>query len=557
MRIKSRGKLLAITLIPLFLITALVCGVFYFNGVKDLEEQAELYREELIDRHMKELKAHMLMGRTAIKSLYESDRNGENIEQAKAILKDMRFADDGYFFAYDSQGVNTMHAAKPSLEGKNLYGLKDENGVAVIQGVIEAAKRGDGFLYFSWDKPSINAVAPKLGYSEYLAKWDWSLGTGIYIDEVDAAVEAYKEHRRHVIFTDLKFAIVITIVGLILTGAVISFVISRALLPLRNMVDKLEDIAQGGGDLTSRLEATGNDEIAELGTAFNTFMDKLQTMMADVQQINGSVLDASTQLDSQTLKANQTMQLHSAENEKVVSAVTEMAASSREVATNTSATSEAIGSANEQIEEAQQVVNQAIESITQLVGEVNQTSTAIQSLSEQTEKITSVIDVIGGIAEQTNLLALNAAIEAARAGEQGRGFAVVADEVRSLASRTQQSTEEINDMLTSLQNGVKKAVSSMAESQARGESTVERSMLIQERLDGLTTEVSSIQDMGLQTASAAEQQSAVSEEISSNLVAIQEMVNTLSEDLQRSEEISASLAESGSKANEIVGNFTV
>lgn len=557
MNLKSRGKFLFITIIPLIIITTLVAGVFYRNGVSDLEVQSELYREELVETHKKELIAYLLMGETAIKNLYDTDKNGENKEAAKTILKAMRFAEDGYFFAYDSKGVNTLHAIKPELEGKNLYDLQDENGVLLIKELIDAAKGGDGFVSFSWHKPSIDASAPKLGYSIFLPKWDWILGTGIYVDEVDQRVAIYEENRKTQINDGIMSAIIVSIVCLVITVLLVSIVVNKAIEPLKNMVSKLNNIAQGDGDLTGRLDTKGNDEVAELGRAFNTFVDKLQPIMRDVQISSRDVLQASKDIDTQTSHHSQTMQSHSIETEKVVTAVSEMAATSREVANNTNATSAAIDSANQQIQESRQEVTQAINSINELVAEVNITSEAIESLSEQTNEITSVIEVIGGIAEQTNLLALNAAIEAARAGEQGRGFAVVADEVRNLASRTQSSTEEIGKMLTALQNGVSTAVSTMAESQQRGQQTVQYSSTIQDRLSGIQDVVSTIHDMGTQTASAAEEQSAVSEEINQNLVSIQEIVSELSDKLQQSEQISASLASSGSKMNQLVGDFKV
>ncbi|EKO3913582.1 methyl-accepting chemotaxis protein [Vibrio metschnikovii] len=553
--LKSRTKLLLLTLIPLVLITGLMTMVNYWSNARALEQELTQYREQLVETRKAELQAYLMMGVTAVQSLYESDRNGENQAAAKTLLKAMRFESDGYFFAYDSQGVNTLHAINPSLEGKNLYGLQDENGVPVIAGLIRAAKSGDGFLYFSWHKPTINAQAPKLGYAEYLPKWDWVLGTGIYIDDIDAQVAQFQVLRQDQAKEQMWSTIGLSLVGLLITSIVVSVLVAKGVAPLQHVVASLQDVAAGEGDLTARLKVESQDEIGEVAKAFNAFMDKLHPMIKQLRESAQQVQLAAGELDTQTTQSNQKMNSHCLETDKVVTAVTEMSATAREVANNTNATSQAIESANGQIRDAQHEVNSAIEGISELVREVNLTSDAIQDLSQRTDKITQVLNVIGEIAGQTNLLALNAAIEAARAGEQGRGFAVVADEVRSLASRTQNSTQEISEMLQSLHQGVSKAVESMNTSQKRGEKTAEESMHIKQSLAGISQAVGLIQDMGIQTASAAEQQSAVAEDINQNLVAIQHIVNQLSDNLQHSESISSRLAASGQQMGNLVSHF--
>ncbi|EKA3900688.1 cache domain-containing protein [Vibrio cholerae] len=553
--LKSRTKLLLLTVVPLILITALMTIVNSWSAHNALEQELNQYREQLIDSKKAELKAYLMMGVTTVKALYESDKQGENKEAAKTLLKAMRFDSDGYFFAYNSQGINILHAINPALEGKNLYGMKDENGVEVIAGLIRSSKSGDGFLNFSWHKPTINAQAPKLGYAEYLPKWDWVLGTGIYIDDIDIQVAEFRAQREAQSAEQLWSILGLSVVGLIITIIVVSLLVSRGVAPLQHVVASLQDVAAGEGDLTVRLKVESQDEVGEVAKAFNAFMDKLHPLIQDIRTSAEEVQYAAGELDSQTTQSSQQMNDHSLETDKVVTAVTEMSATAREVANNTNETSQAIESANSQIIEAQEEVNRAIEGIGELVHEVNLTSEAIQELSQQTEQITNVLNVIGGIADQTNLLALNAAIEAARAGEQGRGFAVVADEVRSLASRTQNSTQEISDMLSALHQGVSKAVSSMSISQQRGEKTAQESALIKERLAGISQSVGTIQDMGIQTASAAEQQSAVAEDINQNLVAIQQIVNQLSENLQLSESISTQLAQSGQQMGNLVSHF--
>ncbi|HHF3033346.1 TPA: methyl-accepting chemotaxis protein [Vibrio diabolicus] len=555
MVLKSRNKLLLITLIPLLLITTLISVVYYINSSKSLEAELARDRQELIETKKKELQAYMMMGVTAIKPLYDTDVNGSNKEAAKEILKAMRFESDGYFFAYDSQGVNTLHAIKPSLEGKNLYDLKDENGVAVIAGLIDASQKGDGFLYFSWHKPTIDAQAPKLGYAEYLSKWDWVLGTGVYIDDIDQQVAMHRELKTQELKEHTLSAVLISVVGLIITSVLTSIVVSKGIQPLQHVAASLKDVAAGGGDLTARLKVESQDEVGEVAAAFNEFMDKLHPLMQDIHRSATTVQTVSQSLNTQTSQASGQMQDHCLETDKVVTAVTQMSMTAKEVASNTNATAQAIEDANSQVTEAQREVEQAIEGITELVREIDSTSDAISELSLQTEKITKVLDVIGEIAEQTNLLALNAAIEAARAGEQGRGFAVVADEVRSLASRTQNSTHEIGDMLKQLQNGVSRAVSTMSVSQKRGVKTAEESALIQQSLSGVHHSIGTIRDMGIQTASAAEEQSAVAEDINQNLVAIQQIVNNINETLQHAESISTQLSQSGTEIHGLVGNF--
>lgn len=552
---KSRNKLLLLTLIPLVLISAMITAVFYINSQQSLELELKNYRNELIETRKSELKAYLMMGVTAIKPLYDSDVDGSHQQQAKQILKAMRFDSDGYFFAYDSKGVNTLHAIKPELEGKNLYGMKDQNGVAVIAGLIDAAKKGDGFLYFSWHKPTINAQAPKLGYAEYLPKWDWVLGTGIYIDDIDRQVNQYREQSIAKLNAHTLSAVGFSLIGLLLACVAISVMVTRGIQPLLHISQSLKAVAAGGGDLTARLQVESQDEVGEVAHAFNQFMDKLHPMMVEIRASAQVVQEAASGLDEHTATASSQMQSHCSETDKVVTAVTEMSATAKEVASNTHATAKAIDSANVQISEAQLEVSQAIEGIGKLVDEVNTTSEAISQLSQQTEQITKVLQVIGEIAEQTNLLALNAAIEAARAGEQGRGFAVVADEVRSLASRTQNSTLEIGDMLKQLQSGVARAVSTMSVSQERGEQTALESVQIKNSLAGIQTAVGTIRDMGIQTASAAEQQSAVAEEINQNLVAIAQIVNDLKRNLQESETISTQLSTSGREMHVLVGHF--
>lgn len=232
-----------------------------------------------------------------------------------------------------------------------------------------------------------------------------------------------------------------------------------------------------------------------------------------------------------------------------------MSSTAQEVAASASNAASATSDAARESDAARGVVSSAIGSINRLVEEVHVAAGVIEQLAQETGKIGSVVEVIRGIAEQTNLLALNAAIEAARAGEQGRGFAVVADEVRSLAGRTQQSTKEINEMLQRLQGGVRQAVEVMQASESRSQETVQEASHIASSLDSMVTAVGTINDMNIQIATAAEEQHAVSEEINKNLVAIQQIVNELTEAAGESSTTTRTLADTGDKLRQLVSRF--
>ena len=327
--------------------------------------------------------------------------------------------------------------------------------------------------------------------------------------------------------------------------------------PILGVAAMLKNIASGEGDLTRRLEYAKKDELGELASWFNRFLDKLQPIIADVKH---SVQDARSTADQSALIASQTsdgMQQQYREVDQVATAFQEMSATAQDVAHNAAQAAEAARTADQASREGMDVIGKTTSSIELLANEMNVAMQEVEGLADSSEKIGSVLEVIRSIAEQTNLLALNAAIEAARAGEAGRGFAVVADEVRNLAKRTQDSVEEIRQVIEGLQSGTKEVVSTMHSSHRQAQGSVEQVEQAVAVLQRISQAVSVITDMNLQIASAAEEQSSVAEEINRNVASIRDVTESISSQADESAKISQGLNKLANHQQSLMDQFRV
>ena len=548
-----RNKLLLLSLFPLILTLLVLMTVSYYVEQESLAEEVVTFRTKLVGERKQQIKEATEIAAGIVKYQLSLKENG-NVNQA---LRDIRFGSAGYFFMYDSQGKNIFHALMPNLEGQNKIDMTDPRGTKIIVGLLDAAKRGDGNFSYYYQKPNTNEQIEKISYVMMVPGTDWMLGTGAYIDDIEAVVEDYRQTVTEQM--DEK-SFMILLIALALTG-ITAFIIMvaahRMVVPIKHMADNLNDIAKGEGDLTKRLSVKGADEIAQLGQAFNLFVDKLQNIIGDVANATAKVKSAANAIHDQTKVMSRQLLSHNNETDQVVTAITEMSSTASEVAQNTTQVAEATHAATGDVANAQRCVDASLEEIAGLMAQINNAAGSIKSLSEQSQKINSVLSVIGGIAEQTNLLALNAAIEAARAGEQGRGFAVVADEVRNLASRTQASTLEINEMLSELHKLVALAVKTMDESQQSCVRSVDSSRAISESLGSVTSAVTAINDMSTQIATAATEQSSVTEEINRNVYAIQEIVNELLHSSEDAAKVSQTVSQEGVNLGKLVGQFKI
>lgn len=329
--------------------------------------------------------------------------------------------------------------------------------------------------------------------------------------------------------TDLALVVGLALASMLIGGVLLLVLSHRMVVNLRHTVRAMQQLDSENSDLNYRLPVRGGDEVAQLAQAFNAFMKRLQQLVTDVSNTSHEVREHMRVVAETSTRSSNEISNQRAETDQVATAMTEMSASVHEVASHASEAADAGHRADAAAQEGQEVVARTVDTINQLAAEIGLSAAAVRKLNEDSQHVTEVLEVINSVAEQTNLLALNAAIEAARAGEHGRGFAVVADEVRSLAERTRTSTQEIQTIIDQWLTQSMKAVEAMEASQIKADDTIEQASLADAALSEINIAVQQIHQMSIQIASAAEEQSSVAEDISQRLVEIDTLADTSAE----------------------------
>ncbi|HCP96709.1 MAG TPA: methyl-accepting chemotaxis protein [Pseudoalteromonas sp.] len=423
--------------------------------------------------------------------------------QAIASIRSLRYDDTNYFWINDYQPAMVMHPIKPALEGKDLTNNKDPDGTPLFVEMVSVVKKsGEGYVPYKWPKPGNDNPVDKIAFVKGFDQWQWIIGSGVYLDTIDSA------------FSQQRTIIIINVVIMIIVVVLFSYFIGRSILtPTRLAAQMMKDISQGEGDLTRTLNENGNDEISQLSQSFNLFVSKIRESLVLVAKNANDVNDHAHTVDDSSKTSQSFIELQNDSSTQVAAAMEQMTHQIHDVSRNAEAAEQAANEAASNASSGKNVVSKTITAIEALSTNIETVSKVTADLAQESNNIGSVLDVIRSIAEQTNLLALNAAIEAARAGEHGRGFAVVADEVRTLASRTGKSTDEIQAMIAKLQEGAKAAVEAVKSSQEISISTVEQASAANTSLDEIDRLVSVITDMNGQIARATEQQTSAADEV--------------------------------------------
>ncbi|WCE31129.1 methyl-accepting chemotaxis protein [Vibrio sp. SCSIO 43137] len=471
---------------------------------------------------------------------------GEEEAKKRAIdaIQSLRYDGKTYFWITSPSNVVVMHPIKPQLNGKDASDFKDGSGKFHWQEMAQIGKtKGAGFLDYTWKSPD-GELLDKISFVAAMPEWNWIIGTGVLISDINQAF-----------ISDLIMA-GITIGIALIALAISSFILGRNIvMPIEKLLGKVHQISDG--DLTLRLNTSRKDEIGDICRDMNAMLEKLQGAFTLANESANQSTDLVSSIASSSEQSAVSIQSQYAQLDLLSTAMNQMTSTTVEVSRNAEQASNTTNTVAEQATESSSDMEKTVQNIEDADNQMALTSQLVEQLNTGVMNISDVVTVIQNISEQTNLLALNAAIEAARAGEQGRGFAVVADEVRNLASSTNESTEQIQASINELTNSAQDASKAVALSREKVQTCVKSSEETRDELGRMVELLNQANDMVTQIASSAEEQGVVSNEINENVAIINTSANEMNSAATNLAQQSQVLVESSSDLAEHLKYFKV
>ncbi|WP_375321912.1 methyl-accepting chemotaxis protein [Aliivibrio logei] len=552
MNLSIKVRLYLLAILPIVLTSVLIMAITYKETKALHQAKMDMTRSQMMEMKRTELKSYMEIISSELKHLSENETKESDIYE---LLSSITF--DGPYSYIMGFKPNGLRVIGPNGVGENVWELQDKKGNYLIQNLIRAAKNGSGYTEYFFPKPNTNIPLAKLTYSIYVPQFDLIVGTGFYTDDIDAALNDMKMLSDDKLSQSMRTIMIFTLI-IVVVVAVLGFVINRSIIsPIRLFDESIRSFASGDADLTAKMPDFTAPEFNQLSKNFNLFVASLHQIISNVSVVSQDVMAETISVSERSDKVNTVVMNQRSKTEQIATAMTELTTSSHDISLNAELAASSAQDADNHAQVAMRTVNEASESVKTLASELDEASHVISKLEEDVQNIASSLSVIQGIAEQTNLLALNAAIEAARAGEQGRGFAVVADEVRQLASSTQDSTAKIHQRIEALKSGSDSAVQVMAASKNFSLLTVSKAEAASEVLNEILVSVNTITEMNLLIATATQEQSIVGQEISELIVSISDQSSESAELAEHNRAGGVLLNKKANTLVDIVDRFTL
>ena len=492
---KISTRILISLILSLLLLGSCLIGISYTNTKSNAATFVSDYEKSAYTFYENELKTIMEMMQQSANTIYKAEKakgtSDEKIKEAiLAHLDELRFFNDksGYIFIYENNGTNVMLPTNKSLQGKDLSTLKDSNGVFFVKELIATAQKGGGLVQYYFPKVKDGQPFLKYAYSIPFEPYKWMMGTGIYVDNVEAEVGKLKTQISDNVASQIRSFLLISFVLVILSIGATMIIIKKTISkPLNDLINKADNLSSGDGDLTRTLEVVGKDEIAQASSSINRFISKIHILISEAKSLSHENSSISQGLSSNSLEVGRSVETSM---QIVTKTTTKVHALKEELIQGIHEAKEGkaeLLKANAFLKDANNAILALTNDIQSSAATEIELAHRIQQLSQDASQVKDILVVIGDIADQTNLLALNAAIEAARAGEHGRGFAVVADEVRKLAERTQKSLQEINATINVIVQAIADSSDQMTENSQKVESLATTASDVETKINNMFT----------------------------------------------------------------------